>query len=115
VLVPVAQSSGLDPVVDRLDEAQLLIEREVPREFAAPVGDGPERARSFVAGLRADLDDPELVGFGPDGPLEVGSNRRVLGEEPVPVVVAVDFDGLVQSRDRRPDTLSPLSSLSHSC
>ncbi len=95
----------VEQVVHRLDGVFLLFEREVRRQFVPPVGDvhhGPWREVStlFVHRLRADSDDPYLVGFllDVDASSEV-SDGWILGEQAVPVVVAVDGDRLEQVRD----------------
>ena len=84
-------------LVDLLDEPELLVERQVAGQLVAAVGDLGHRRRLAVPAPGVDLDHPELVRPGVDQL----PDRRVLGEEAVPVGAVPDPDGAEQGGDGR--------------
>lgn len=102
--VRVGDAERLHELVDLLHEVELLVERQVPGQRVAAVEDVDDRgglvARARLARrgddpARVDLQHPDLVGLR----FEQLLDRRVLGEEAVPVEVGADPDGREHGRD----------------
>jgi hypothetical protein len=97
VAAVVGQPALGEQLVDLLDEAELLVQRQVAGELVAPVGDLDHGPRLAVPAPRVDLDHPELVRAGVDQL----PDRRVLGEQAVPVGAVPDPHGPEQGGDGR--------------
>ncbi len=88
---------GLDDPVQGLDRVDLLLQRDIPRQFVPPVEDLLDAGRLFGTLLRIDLDDPDLVRFFRARHVsDKLPNRRILREQTIPVEAVVDIDRLKQ-------------------
>src|SRR3954453_1828220 len=89
---PVRITEAVRPLVHLADEVQLLLQRKISGQFVTPVGDVAHTHRRRGPGARVDPDHPNLLGAG------VGqlAHRRVLAEQPGPVVPALLLPGAEQ-------------------
>src|SRR3712207_9515169 len=85
-----------EQLVDLLDVVQFLVERQVPGQLVAPIGDGEHAARLAGPGRRIDLDDPQLVRLC----IEQLADGWVLREQTVPEAATGGGDGADRGAER---------------